>query len=558
MEPSPAPEELSTHRLSPPGPDPSRDDPTAREGATRSTRLARSAGSVGLATMASRLLGLVREQVLAYAFGASNAMDAFNVAFRLPNLVRDLFAEGAMSAAFIPTFTRHLTQRGRDEAWRLGARVMSALIVVTGLLVLVGILCADQLVWLYASPYVAEPGKLELTTQLTRVMFPFLTLVAVAVAMMGMLNAIGYFFVPSLSPALFNVATILSVFLIVPLMPRFGWHPTMGLAIGVLLGGLAQIVAQSPLLNREGFRFRFELAPRDPGMREVLLLLGPGTLGVAATQINLFVNTWLATYQGTGAVSWLAYAFRLMYLPIGLFGVSIATAATPTLSQHAARQDIAALRRTLSQAVRLMLMLNVPATVGLIALASPIVALIYERGAFEATDTAAVALALVAYSPGLIGYSTVKVASPTFYALRDSRTPATVSAVAVAANVVFSITLVRVIGFAGLALGTALASLVNGGVLFWLLRRRLGGIDGRRIAVAFIKILVASIAMGAAAWLVEQQLALWLPGRQLVLQLARVMASIAVAIAVLLACSRLLRIEEFNEALRRVIRRIKG
>lgn len=558
MEPSPAPEELSTHGLSPPVPDSSRGRPNAREGATRRTRLVRSAGLVGLATMASRLLGLVREQVLAFAFGASDAMDAFNVAFRLPNLVRDLFAEGAMSAAFVPTFTRHLTQRGKGEAWRLGARVMSALIVVTGVLVALGMLFADQLAWLYASAYAAEPGKLELTTQLTRVMFPFLTLVAVAVAMMGMLNAIGYFFVPSLSPALFNVATILSVVVIVPLMPSFGWHPTMGLAIGVLLGGLAQIVAQSPLLSREGFRFRFELAPRDPGMREVLLLLGPGTLGVAATQINLFVNMWLATSQGTGAVSWLGYAFRLMYLPIGLFGVSIATAATPALSQHAARDDIASLRRTLSQAVRLMLMLNVPATVGLIALASPIVGLIYEHGAFGAADTAAVALALVAYSPGLIGYSAVKVGSPTFYALRDSRTPAAVSAVAVGANVVFSITLVHQVGFVGLALGTALASLVNGGVLFWLLRRRLNGIDGRRIVVAFLKILAASIVMGTTAWLVEHQLAFWLPGRQLVFQLVRVMASIAVAVAVLLACSRLLRIEEFDEALSSVIRRLKG
>ncbi|MPY88308.1 MAG: murein biosynthesis integral membrane protein MurJ [Luteitalea sp.] len=556
MEPSSAPEALSDPPSSPPASESPRDPQSKRDGATPRIRLARSAGLVGVATMTSRALGVVREQVLAYAFGASDVMDAFNVAFRLPNLMRDLFAEGAMSAAFVPTFTRHLAQRGKNEAWRLGARVMSALIVVTALLVVLAMVFADQLVWLYASEYAAVPGKLELTTELTRVMFPFLTLVAVAVAMMGMLNAIGYFFVPSLSPALFNVATILSVFLIVPLMPRFGWHPTMGLAIGVLLGGLAQVAVQWPLLERQGFRFRFELAPRDPGLREVLLLLGPGTLGVAAMQINLFVSTYLATSQGTGAVASLAYAFRLMYLPIGLFGVSIATAVVPALSQHAARDDIAALRRTFSHAVRLTMMLNVPASVGLMTLATPIVALLYERGAFTSSATTTVALALMAYAPGLIGYSTVKVASPTFYALRDSRTPATVSVVAVAANVVFSITLVRMMGFVGLALGTALASLVNGGVLFWLLRRRLHGIDGRRIAVAFVKILAASLVMGGAAWLVQQQFELWLPGRALVRQLVRVLGSIGVALAVLLACSKLLRIKEFDEAFGSVTRRV--
>jgi putative peptidoglycan lipid II flippase len=508
--------------------------------------------------MASRILGVVREQVFAYYFGASSQMDAFNVAFRLPNLVRDLFAEGAMSAAFVPTFTRYLTTRSRADAWQLGRRVMTGLIVVTGVIVVLCIAGADLLTWFYAGSYAEVAGKLELTTKLTRVMFPFLTLVAIAVALMGMLNALGFFFIPALSPAFFNVATILSAVALAPLMPRFGMDPMMGLAIGVILGGLGQIALQWPLLRRQGFRFAFDFAPKDPGVRHVLLLMGPGTAGLAATQINLFVSTWLATTEGTGAVTWLQYAFRLMYLPIGLFGVSVATAAVPALSRHVAQQNLQAVRTTVSSALRLMMMLNVPATVGLIVLAVPIVGLIYERGRFGITDTHAVALALMAYAPGLVGYSAVKVASPTFYALGDSRTPVAISAVAVLCNAALSLALVRVMGFPGLALATALAAVVNAGLLFWLLRRRLGSLDGRRIVVSLVKIGLASIVMGLAALVAHYQLTQVWPGPSLLSQMLRVGASIALALMVLAAASRLLRIEEFQEAFGQVFSKASG
>ena len=362
---------------------------------SHSARLARSAGLIGIATMTSRVLGLVRDQVLAYLFGAGNAMDAFNVAFRIPNLARDLFAEGAMSAAFVPTFTRRLTLQGRDEAWRLGNQLVNALLLATGVLVVAGIVFAKPLIELLAPGYASEPGKLALTTTLTRIMLPFLTLVAVAVALMGMLNSLRRFFVPALSPAMFNVAMILSAVALVPIMPRFGLQPIVGMAFGALLGGLGQVAVQCPALSREGYRYRAVLDYRDAGLREMFRLMGPGTLGLAAVQINLLVNMILATGQGTGAVSWLSYAFRLMYLPIGLFGVSIATATLPDLARQAARQELAGMRETISSGLRMMLMLNVPATVGLITLASPTVALIFERGSFTSADTAATAAALV-------------------------------------------------------------------------------------------------------------------------------------------------------------------
>ncbi|MGE3839996.1 MAG: murein biosynthesis integral membrane protein MurJ [Vicinamibacterales bacterium] len=527
--------------------------PTAQP---QESRLARSAGLIGIATMASRVLGVARDMIYARLFGAGDTMDAFNVAFRIPNLLRDLFAEGAMTAAFVPTFSRYLVQNGRPAAWRLGNLVLSTLLLVTLSLVTVGIVFADPLTRLFASDYAEVPGKLELTRTLAIAMFPFLTLVAVAVACMGMLNALRHFFVPALSPAMFNVGSILSVLILVPLAPVLGLHPAMALAIGVLVGGALQAVVQWPPLLKEGYRFRFELNLADPGLREILRLMIPGTLGLAAVQINQFVNTVLATGEGTGAVSWLNYAFRLMYLPIGLFGVSIATAAVPTLSTFAAQSDTAGLRRTVSSGLRLMLMLNVPATVGLIVLARPIVAVLFERGAFTPDDTAATAAALMFYAPGLLGYSAVKLASPTFYALKDSRTPVAVSIGSIAMNVVLNLTLVRVIGYRGLALGTALSALLNAMLLLVLLNRRIEGLEGRRVLVAFVKIAMASAVMAAvvgatAAWLERA----W-PATDFIHRTWQLGVSIGVGLVTLAGGARLLRIAEFDDATARILARL--
>jgi putative peptidoglycan lipid II flippase len=525
-----------------------------------SSRLARSAGVIGIATMASRLLGVARESALAAVFGASTTMqmDAFNVAFRVPNLLRDLFAEGAMTAAFVPTFSRTLTDRGRDAAWRLGSLVINTLLLVTGVIVVAGIIFARPITEAIASgdEFAAYPGKLELTTELTRIMLPFLTTIAIAVAMMGMLNSLRKFFIPALSPAMFNVATIACAFGLVPFMPLFGLPPIAGIAIGTLLGGLGQILLQWPALRREGFRYRPVLDFKDPDLREILRLMGPGTLGLAAVQINVFVNTYLATTQEQGAISWLTYAFRLMYLPIGLFGVSIATAALPEIARHANASDLGSMRRTISGALRMMLMLNVPATVGLIVLAEPIIALLLERREFLPRDTAATAAALMYYAPGLIGYSIVKIASPSFYSLRDSRTPVIVSVLSVLVNLGLNLILVRVMGFRGLALGTAIAAVVNAGALLWLLRNRLDGIEGARLGLAFGKIAIASAIMGAAAWYTAHGLAGVLPGPGELSKLLRVALSIAAGVLVLVASAKLLRIAEFDEAFAKVTRRL--
>src|SRR5260370_16769705 len=256
-------------------------------------RLARSAGLIGAATMASRVLAVARETVIAYLFGAGNDMDAYNVAFRVPNLLRDLFAEGAISAAFVPTFTRYLSTRGRDAAWRLGSFVINALAVATLACVVAGWFLAPDLARWFAPEYALVPGKLELTTLLTRIMLPFLTMIALGVAMMGMLNALGRFFVPALSPAMFNIAMLLSPFTLVPFIPRLGWPRIAGIAIGTVAGVAAQIVMQLPMLRREGWRYAAILDRGDAGLREVMRLMAPGTIGLAAVQVNVVVNTVL-------------------------------------------------------------------------------------------------------------------------------------------------------------------------------------------------------------------------------------------------------------------------
>ena len=520
-------------------------------------RLARSAGLISIATMTSRVLGLVRDQVMAYLFGAGNAVDAFNVAFRIPNLVRDLFAEGAMSAAFVPTFTRHLTREGRAAAWRLGNNVVNALILATAMLVIAGFVFTEPLVTLFAGDYGRVPGKLELTVLLTRIMLPFLTLVAVAAAVMGMLNSLNRFFVPALSPAMFNAGSILSVLLLAPVLPGVGLPPIAAMAIGALVGGLGQLLIQWPPLRREGFRYTPYLDLRDPGLRQVLVLMGPGTIGLAATQINVFVNTVLATGEGTGAVSWLNYAFRLMYLPLGIFGASIATAAIPAVARHAAADDLPGLRHEVANGLSMMLLLNLPATVGLMVLARPIVAMLFERGAFTWRDTDATAAAVMCYAVGLAGYSAVKIASPTFYALHESRTPVAVSAASVLVNVGLNLVLVRYFGYLGLAAGTSMTALLNAAVLLTLLRRRLGGLEGRRLAGVAARTLAAAAVMGAAAWFTERELVALVPGRTLNAQLVHVMGAIAVALVALVASARLLGLTEFTDAARAIWRRVR-
>jgi putative peptidoglycan lipid II flippase len=469
----------------------------------------KSAGAMGLGTFLSRILGLVREQVFAHLFGAGNATDAFNIAFRIPNLLRDLFAEGAMSSALVPTFTQVRKQEGDRRAWRVAGLVFRVLFVVVTLLSLVGIYFAPELVELYAASYRAVPGKFELTVRMTRILFPFFPLVALAAAYMGILNACGRFFLPGFASALFNLTSIVTGVFGAWLMPRYGQDPIIGMAVGVVLGGFVQAFCQWPEIRRQGYRFSAREAGepawhRDPALKRMLKLMLPGMLGLAATQLNVLINSVLATSQGAGAVSWLNYSFRLMQFPIGIFGVSLASATLAKVSSQWVDRDTAGFSATLSRSLRLVFSVNLPASAGLAFLGVPIIGLLFQHGQFTVQDTEATAAALAAYSVGLTAYSAVKVLVPACYAMGNTRLPVVSSLFSVLATIVLNLAMIRPFGYWGLALGTSLAAILNAVFLLVALRKLLRD-QGAELALlpllgSFLAYSGVALVMGGLTW----------------------------------------------------------
>lgn len=513
------------------------------------------AALVSAATMLSRVLGLVREQMFAALLGASAFADAFVVAFRIPNLLRDLFAEGALSAAFVPTFTDYLRNRGAQQAIRLANVVIGTLLLVVGILVLLGILFAPQLVAFMAPGFDQVPGKEPLTVLCTRIMFPFLPLVSLAAVAMGQLNAQERFGPPAFASAMFNVVAIVGGAILF-LAGAHDERAVIGWSIFTLLGGAAQLGVQLPALYRTGFSFRPALDWAEPGLRRIAHLMGPATIGLAATQVNIFVNTIFAS-QVPGAPAWLNYAFRLMQLPIGVFGVAVATIATTGLARRAADCDLPGMRATLDAGLRLVAFLTVPFMVGLVALAEPIVRLLFEHGRFLPEDTVATAWATVMYATGLYAYAGVKVIAPAFYALDKARIPLYGSVAAVAGNVILNVTLFPVLSYKGLALGTAAAATLNFGVLLFTFRKVAGGMAFLGLVGHFARVLAAAIPCGAAAWLVNRRISSLLGTGPLVARIASVGGAIAAGALVYLALARLLRLPELDELLGFVKRRLR-
>jgi putative peptidoglycan lipid II flippase len=361
---------------------------------TTTTQVAKSAGSVGIAVFFSRIMGLVREQVMAVLFGAGFYMDAFVVAFRIPNLLRDLFAEGALSAAFVTVFTDYDQKKGQEAAWRLANNVLLTLTILLSLITIVGIIFSEQIVRVMASDFSLVPGKIALTRLLTNIMFPFLILVSLAAAVMGILNTKGRFFVPAMASTFFNVGSVVGGVLCAWWAPAFGQPPIVGMAVGTLIGGVLQLATQLPSLYRSGFKWRPHLNLRDEGLRRIMILMIPAVIGLSATQINVFINTNFAARCAQGSVSWLNYAFRLMQFPIGIFGVAISIATLPVVSRHASRGEMGALKATYCSSLTMAFLLTIPASFGLAFLAKPIIRLIFEHGRFHALDTLYTAEAL--------------------------------------------------------------------------------------------------------------------------------------------------------------------
>ena len=470
--------------------------PSSCQPATENDRVTRAAGVVGSATFLSRIFGFIRDVVIAWFFGAGLSSDAFLVAFRIPNLLRRLFAEGSLSIAFIPVFAECLTNRGKDDAFALARSALWLLSVALAVVALAGILLSPYIIGVIAPGFADSPEKFQLTVALSRIMFPYIFFIGLVALSMGILNVLGHFAAPALAPVLLNAAIICSVFFISPHMAA----PATGLAIGVLIGGFLQLGFQVPFLIKKGFYFWHKSKIYHPGLKRIGLLMLPTIFGAAVYQINILVGTLLASLLPEGSVSYLYYADRLVQFPLGIFAIAIATAVLPSLSRQAAAADFTALGATFAYAMKLVFFITIPAMVGLIVLRQPIVALLFKRGAFDAEAVRLTAYALLYYSVGLWAFSAVRIVVSTFYALQDTKTPVQTAVISVCANIVLGVIFMWPLGHGGLALATSLASMLNLGLLVRALRQKLGVLEWRSITASVCKTLLCSAVMGVVVW----------------------------------------------------------
>ncbi len=461
----------------------------------------KAAGIVGLAVLCSRILGVARELICAALFGGGRVMDAFTIAFRIPNLLRDLFAEGALSTAFTTTFSKTSATDGHAAAWRLANKICTLTIVVLSVITVLGIVAAPWLVAALAPGF--DPGKAELTITLTRVMYPFILLVSLAALAMGMLNARNVFGIPAMASSFFNLGSILvGVGVGWWLDPAFGPRAVLGLAIGTLVGGAMQLAVQLPALHRAGYVFHPDFAWRDPGVRSILRLMGPSVVAASTVQVNVLVNSVFASELGNGPTFWLSIAFRLMQLPLGIFGVALGTVALPLLSRMAVMGNYTAFRSELARGMRLAFLLTIPATIGLMVLAEPIISVLYQHRKFGAFETAETAGALRFYAIGLSSYAALKVLVNAFYAIDQRKTPMLVSIGAVGLNLLLNwiFTLHFGWGHRGLALSTACIATFNFLLLYVLMRKRLRLLETRAMLTLLLKLAVASTVLVAICW----------------------------------------------------------
>ncbi len=528
----------------------------------------RSSANISVAILISRVLGVARDALFARIFGVSGLTDAYVAAFRIPNLLRDLFAEGALSSAFVPTFSAALERDGRERAFRLGNLVLGTLLATTGALGVLAIVFAEDLVFAISRGFGGNQAQVAIGTLLTRVMMPILTFVSVSAVWMGMLNAQQRYLAPAYAPAMFNVTSIACgvVLLVLQTSERTGMLIWSG---GTALSGLVQAVVQLPSLQRLGYRVRPTLAGvwRDLDLRRILRLMGPATLGLAAVQINIFVNTQFAAALGSGPLTYLQNAFRLFYLPVGLFGVALATVTTTRASQDAARGDREGLRDKVAEGARGVWLLAAPSAVGLIVLAQPVVELLFQGGRFLPVHTRATVPIVQAYMLGVLPYSLVKVWAPAFFALDRSRVPMLASMTAVGANLLFNALTYRHLGAPGLALGTTVGALANLAVLLVLFRRVVGARRPSFRPRHWLSLAMANLGLGALAvgmWAACAHLLFaagiaWPWGMRRLLHAVLLLATIGVSFTGYVASLRLMHVpgaEELWDMPRRILRRL--
>lgn len=521
-------------------------------------RVIRSALIVGAFTSMSRVLGMVRDLLTAGMFGTSLPMSAFVVAFRIPNLFRRLFGEGALSSAFIPVFMEVRKNEGDAPAHQLASRVLSLAAVGLVVLTAAGILAAGLMM------RGAEPGtQRALILPLTQIMLPYMILICLVALCAAVLNSYHHFTTPALSPSLMNLTWIFTVIVICPLFGSTLEERIYGLAWGVLLSGVIQFVVQLPALKRQGFHFRFSLAWHDPRIARVFLLMGPATLGLAVTQINTMINSLMAAWIGPWAPAALFYSERLLYLPQGILATAMSTVLLPVFASHAAEKRNNEILATMNHSLRMLMFVMTPAAIGLLVLSRPIVQMLFEWGEFDSSSTDLTTIALQCYAPGLLFFSFSKVFVPAFYAHQDTRTPVKIGIISVALNlvlnVIFLITLPVHIKHAGLAASTVIAEFFNGAALAWLVHRRLGSPGWRTMLLAGVRSLLAALVMGAVILMILPFAADYadgmLPSKPA--QIASVLLTIAAGMAAYVVAARLLGCSEWSEVMQAIRRRAR-
>ncbi len=467
----------------------------SKESASEQEAVARAAGVVGFWTVLSRILGFLRDMCIALFMGAGLGADAFFVAFRIPNLLRRLLGEGAISAAFVPTYVEALQHQGREEAERLARVTFTVAAIILAVVTALGILLSPWIVRLMAPGFFEDPEKFSLTVDLNRVMFPYIFFIGLVALASGVLNSLGHFAAPAAAPIVLNLCMIGAISLLTMLL---GVPAHYALAWGVLVSGLLQLVLQVPFMERARIRVRPDFHFGNPALKRIGRLFVPAALGGAVYQINVLVGTILASLLSQGSVSWLYYADRLVELPLGVFAIALGTAVLPSMSRQAGRQDMAGLGSSLSFALRLTALVTIPATVGLILLREPIVSVLFQRGRFQYFDTQQTAYALLWYTAGLWAFSALKLVNQTFFSIKDTRTPLLVSVGAVAVNLIAGIALMGYMAHGGLALATSLAAAFNVLVLFRVLVVRLHGFPAGELLDSLGRTSAASLLMGAA------------------------------------------------------------
>ncbi|MDR2460215.1 MAG: murein biosynthesis integral membrane protein MurJ [Deltaproteobacteria bacterium] len=455
----------------------------------------KNASIVAAGTLVSRIAGLIRDQVTAFYFGAGPIADAFFVAFRLPNLLRRLLAEGALTPAFVPVFTERLVKDGRQAASQLFQGVMSLMTLILSGITIIGVIFAPFLVGLIAPGFKANPELFDLTVLLARILFPYILLITLTALAMGVLNSLGRYDLPALGPVFLNICMILGAVLISPLLET----PIIGLALGALLGGVVQLAIQLPALLKADISLNFTLSLKDPAIGHILKLMAPTALGGAAYQLSIFINTQLASFLEEGSVSYLYYADRLVQFPLGVFSLALATAILPALSQHIAKGNTEEFKELFQKTLKLQFFITLPAMIGLMVMAGPLISILFERGHFDSLSTSQTSLALWGYALGLPFLSGASLAARVFYSRKDTKTPAKVAAISLGLGLIAAIALLFPFGHLGLALGSSFASMVNFSWLCLSLRKKGDLILGPFIKDAILSSFLALI-MGAALW----------------------------------------------------------